>query len=320
MRCAGAHHAIAAAMAAVVGVGVLAACGSTSETSAAGDPRYPETGLVLLRLSDGSYHGSATVGTDPVAVLVSDDGGTAFLADSSPGDVYAVRLPDLGMVWKHHVGGAPFGLLMHGGSLFVSLFASATVVELDPASGQQLASHLVCDEPAVMTVDEMDRVAVACRPGKVGWLDGTTVAAGEGFGIALVGGRLWTAGYSQSTLVQMSGAGPQALPLAVSPFWLAPGAGGTILISAEGAVEDTDPGAVFSYDPMSATFRTLARPRDPDQVLQSGSTVFVAAHGDNDVLAIERGRTLSWAGGSAAVGLAADPQLNLLVVVVNAHE
>jgi len=71
-------------------------------------------------------------------VIVSEDGATAYLADSSPGDVYAVRLPRLTVAWKHHVGGAPFGLLLHGGSLFVSLFSGAAVVELDPSSGPSL--------------------------------------------------------------------------------------------------------------------------------------------------------------------------------------
>ena len=69
--------------------------------------------------------------------IVSEDGGTAYMADSSPGDVYAVRLPSLTVAWKHHVGGAPFGLLLHGGSLFVSLFSGGAVVELDPADGAQ---------------------------------------------------------------------------------------------------------------------------------------------------------------------------------------
>jgi hypothetical protein len=55
-------------------------------------------------------------------------------------------------------------------------------------------------------------------------------------------------------------------------------------------------------------------------VLQSGPTVFVAAHGDRDVLAIRGGRANSWARGAAAVALAADPALGYLVVAVNAHE
>src|SRR6202030_25016 len=100
-------------------------------------------GPVPLSLGDASYHTSASIGTDPVAVIVSGDGATAYLADSSPGDVYAVRLPDLSVAWKRHVGGAPFGLLLHAGRLFVSLFSGAAVVELDPMSGSKLAAHAV---------------------------------------------------------------------------------------------------------------------------------------------------------------------------------
>jgi hypothetical protein len=111
-----------------------------------------------------------------------------------------------------------------------------------------------------------------------------------------------------------------ALPLPVFPFWLAPGAGNALLVAAEGGTEDTDPGAVFSFDTMTGAFSTLATPKDPDQVVQSGSTIFVAAHGERDVLAIRAGRTRVWAAGAAAVALAADPALGYLIVAVNAHE
>ena len=90
--------------------------------------------------------------------------------------------------------------------------------------------------------------------------------------------------------------------------------------TAEGDTEDTALGGVFSYDTATGTFRTLARPRDPDQVVQSGLKVLVAAHGDRDVLAIEGGQSSVWARGAAAVAIAPDPSLNLLVLAVNAHE
>jgi len=67
-------------------------------------------------------------------------------------------------------------------------------------------------------------------------------------------------------------------------------------------------------------FTTLATPRDPDQVLMSGSRVFVPAHGDEHVLVIDGSTTTAWAQGIAPIGLAADPVLNLLVVVTNSHE
>ncbi|HYM67582.1 MAG TPA: hypothetical protein VEW68_09840 [Patescibacteria group bacterium] len=316
MLCASARSHAAALVAACAAAGLLAACGTpVSATSP-----YPPAGLVLLGLGDGAVRGSAVVGSDPVAVLVSEDGRTAYVADSSPGDVYAVRIPELSVAWRQHVGGAPFGLLLHDGNLLVSLFETPTVAELDPATGRLLAMHSVCGEPAVMTVDPRDGVLVACRQGAAGRLDGTSVAAGEGFGIAVSGGVVWTAGYSRSELVPVSSGGPVALPAPVSPFWRAAGSGATLLVAAEGHDEDGDPGAVLSYDPMSGTFRTLATPRDPDQVLQSGQSIFVAAHGDRDVLAIDGASVSRWAMGAAAVGLSADPRLNLLVVAVNAHE
>ncbi len=297
----------------------LAGCGAQANapTYAAS---YPATGLVLLSLKDGSRVASATVGSDPVAVTVSDDGRTAFVADSAPGDVYAVRVPELKVLWKSHVGGAPFGLLLRQGRLFVSLYSGAAVDELDPVAGHVLARHPVAQGPAVLSVDSAGQGVVAGTTGQVGWLDGRSVAAGHGFGITLVAGTVWTADYERAEIVPASASFRVGLPLPVFPFWLAAGANGSLLIAAEGPTEDTDQGGVFSYDPMTSTFITLARPRDPDQVLQFGSAVLVAAHGDREILDLQAGHTTVWAAGAAAVGIAVDPAQNLLAVAVNSHE
>lgn len=275
---------------------------------------------MLLSLQDGAQQGAVSVGKDPVAVVVSDDGKMAYVADSAPGDVYAVRLPSLQVAWTQHVGGAPFGLLLHQGRLFVSLFSSTFVVELEPSTGRKVASDPVPQGPAAMTIDGAGEVVVAGTHGQLSVIGGGRLAAGNGFGVAYAGGRLWSADYERAELVPAGDDHRIGLPLPLFPFWLAPGAGDTLLIAAEGGTEDTDPGGVFSFDTANGVFKTLATPKDPDQVLQSGSTVFVAAHGDRDVLAIRNGSAAAWARGAAAVGLAADAQLSLLVVVVNAHE
>lgn len=261
--------------------------------------------MVLFSLAGNDQRQAASIGRDVVAVTVSDDGSTAFLADSEPGDVYAVALPELTVRWRTHTGGAPFGLLMYDNRLAVSLYDAASVVELDPSSGRVLSTHTVGEHPAAMTVDPTGQLAVA--------------TAGD-FGIAVTGGDVWTADYRGKALVDLTHPKRVALPLPVAPFWLSPGTPGTLLVAAEGASEDSDPGAVFSYDTMSGTFVTLATPRDPDQVVESGSTIFVAAHGDRDVLAIDDHRVSRRAQGWAAVALAPDPQLGALVVAVNAHE
>ena len=275
---------------------------------------------MLLSLKDGTEQGSVAVGKDLVAVIVADDGKTAYVADSAPGDVYAVRLPGLQVAWKHHVGGAPFGLLLHQGRLFVSLFDGASVVELEPSTGSELASHPVPPGPAAMATDGSGHVVVAGTQGQLNVIGGGRLAAGNGFGVAFAGGRLWSADYERAELVPAGDDHRVGLPLPLFPFWLAPGAGDTLLIAAENDPEDTAPGGVFAYDTGTGSFTTLATPKDPDQVLQSGSTVFVAAHGERDVLSIQNGRTTAWARGAAAVGLAPDPPMAILVVAVNAHE
>ena len=281
---------------------------------------YPETGLVLLSLRDGARAASASIGSDLVAVIVSRDGQTAYLADSAPGDVYAVRLPSLQVAWKQHVGGAPFGLLLHQERLFVSLFSGASVVELDPSSGKTLAAVPVPQGPAAMTEDAGGHVVVAGSGGGLSVFGAEWLAAGNGFGVAEVGGRLWSADYQRSEIVLAGDDRRVRLPLPLFPFWLAPGAGTSLLITAEGRTEDTDPGGVFSFDTVTGSFQTLATPKDPDQVLFEGSTIYVAAHGDRDVLAIKSGLKKEWAAGAAALALAADPPLGFLVVAVNAHE
>ena len=275
---------------------------------------------MLLSIKDGAPRGSASIGQDPVAVIVSDDGHVAYLADSAPGDVYAVSLPNLHVVWRHHAGGAPFGLLLYGGRLFVSLFSGAAVLELDPKTGIMMGTHQVPKGAAAITVDASGRVVVAGTRGQVNVIDGGQLAAGRGFGIALVGGRIWTADYERAEIVPAGDDHRVGLPLPLFPFWLAPGAGDKLLIAAEGAVEDTDPGGVFSFDPMTGAFKILATPRDPDHVLQSGSVIFVAAHGDNHVLVLQDDHSSRWAQGSAPVALATSDALGLVVVAVNAHE
>jgi hypothetical protein len=229
-------------------------------------------------------------------------------------------VPALTVAWKQHVGGAPFGLLLDGARLYVSLFSGASVVELDPKTGILIGMHSVPEGPAGMSLAPDGRVVVATANGKATYLDGASMPAGQGYGIAVIGGDIWTADYKRAELVRARDDHRVALPLRVFPFWLAPGNAGALLISAEGADEDTDPGAVFSFDPATEAFTSLALPRDPDQVLQSGSKVLVASHGDRNVLAIEGGAMKIWAQGAEAVAIAPDAPLNLLVVAVNAHE
>jgi len=294
---------------------LLAAC-----TSSAPAPAH-ETGLVLLSLEDGTRKAEAIIGSDPVAVIVSDDGRTAYLADSSPGDVYAVKLPDLHVSWRAHTGGAPFGLLLHDSRLFVSLFSGAAVVELDPGTGKKLASHPVTAGPGVVSLDASGRVIVAGTRGEIDYLDGTSVRAGHGYAVALSGAEMWTADYERAELVRAGDLHVVGLPMPVFPFWLSSGGHGTILVAAEGPDEDKDLGGVFAFDPATEKFETLALLHDPDQVLMSGGTRFVAAHGDREVVAIlADGSVKKLASDLPAVALAADPAINLLVVVANDHE
>ena len=281
---------------------IVAGCGAGNVPSR---PAFPPTGLVLLSLSAGSVRATAAVGSDPVAVIVSADGRTAYVADSAPGDVYAVTLPGLQTQWKAHVGGAPFGMLMHLGRLYVSLYDLGQIVELEPSTGRIVAYDKAPGHPAALTIDSHGAIAVA---------------AGSAFGIALVGATLWTADYQRSLLTTADGSKQVPLPTPVHPFWLSPGAAEHLLIAAEGESEDTDPGTVFSYDTVKGTFATLGRPRDPDLVVESDNTVFVAAHGDREVLAINGASTRRWAQGASPVAVAPDAALGLLVIVVNSHE
>jgi len=254
-----------------------------------------------------------------VAVTISADGATAYVADSGPGDVYAVKLPGLGVAWRAHVGGAPFGLLLQSGSLFVSLYDGGAVAELNAATGAQVRSVSITPQPAAMGVDAQGRLIVASTSGRVEYLDGTSLPGGPGFGIAALGDQIWTADYAGAQLVRADGR-RIALPLPVHAFWLSAGNGSHLLIAAEGAREDDDPGGVFDLNTDTLQISTLATPRDPDQVVADGSRIFVAAHGDGHVMVIDGSMTTTWAEGIAPVALGADPPLNLLVVVTNSHE
>ncbi len=292
----------------------MSACGDSSAAAA------PASGLVLLDLKTGAQLASPSVGSDAVAVTLSADGSTAYIADSSPGDVYAVKLAARRVLWRSHTGGAPFGILFGGDRIYVSLFTAGMVDELALDTGRVLASHPVGEGPAAMATDDEGRPVIALRSGGVATLDGTVSGSGECYGIAIAGGDVWTCDYSRARIVRASGGEAFDVPMGLSPFWLAPGAGPALLIASEGADEDRDEGAVFRMDIGTGAFTVLARAKDPDQVVESGGADYVAAHGDRDVLAISKGSTQTWARGAAAVALAPDPRLNLLVVAVNAHE
>jgi len=275
---------------------------------------------VLLDLKSGARIAALSVGADAVAVTLSEDGSTAYVADSAPGDVYAVKLSSRRVVWRAHTGGAPFGLAVGGSRLFVSLYSSKFVDELDPLTGKIVASHQVTPGPAALAFDAGGNLVIAGTHGEVDHLDGTSTPAGHGFGIAVVGNDVWTADYERAELVRAGDLKDVGMPEPLFPFWLSAAPGGKLLIAAEGDPEDTSAGGVFEFDTVRGSFTTLGHPKDPDFVVQSGDTIFVAAHGDRAVLAITGGRTQTWAGGTAAVALAPDPVLDLLVVAVNGHE
>jgi DNA-binding beta-propeller fold protein YncE len=283
-------------------------------------PAVPASGLMLLDLRSGAPVASLSVGSDAVAVTLSADGSTAFVADSSPGDVYAVRLATRRVLWRAHTGGAPFGILFGGDRIYVSLFTAGAVDELALDTGRVLASHPVGQGPARMAIDVDGRPLVALHSGGVATLDGHVTGGAQGFGIVTFGSEVWTCDYAHAKIVRVTDGQTFTAPMGLSPFWLAAGAGPSMLIASEGADEDRDQGGVFRMDIGSGAFTVLARPKDPDQVVEAGGVDYVAAHGDHDVLAISRGRTQTWARGAAAVALAADPQLSLLVVAVNSHE
>src|SRR4029077_4963402 len=188
---------------------------------------------------------------------ISDDGKTAFVADSTPGDVYGVRLPGLTVAWRQHVGEAPFGLLLNQGRLYVSLFNGTSVVELDPTDGRKLASDPVPQGPEAMSNGGTGHVVVAGMHGQLAVIGGSSLTAGNGFGVAYVAGRLWSADYQRAELVPAGDTRRVPMPAHLHPFCLASGTGNTLLIAAEGANEDTDPGGVFSYDTGTGIFKTL---------------------------------------------------------------
>jgi len=254
-------------------------------------PKPPAAGVILLNLRSGAFVRQATVGDDPLAVSLAPDGKTAYVVDNDLGDVFALQLPSLRQTWRTHVGGAPGPVLVAGDHLYVSEYDAGLAAELDRRTGRLLGTQPVGPHPGEL----------------VFWQGKVTAANGAGFGLAVASGSLWTWG----RLPAQPG---------LHPFWLQAGQGSELLVTEEGQPEDTAAGAVLSLDTATGAATTLATPRDPDQAVRSGSDVFVAAHGDRDVLVLRGGKALTWARGAEVVALAADPQLNLLVVVTDANE
>lgn len=292
----------------------LVACGAESA------PPPPAAGLVLVGLADGSFRAQMALGSDPVAVAISADGRTAYVSDNEPGAVYAVALPELRVRWRTVVGGRPGPILAGLDFLFVSLYEAGQVAELDARSGALLDRHRVGPGPGQLVLED-GRVQVACSDGRVWDLQGGSRLGGRGFGLAAAGGRLWSTDYEAGALVRVGDGMRVPLPAGLHPFALSSGPGERILVAAEGPDEDRDPGAVLVLDG-SGSLTRLAVARDPDLVLEWDQRVYVAAHGDRAVTVLGKapGRVSHWVQGGAAVALAPDPALGLLVVVTNVRE
>jgi DNA-binding beta-propeller fold protein YncE len=254
-------------------------------------------------------------------VAVAPDGGQAYVSDNVAGDVYAVALPSLSERWRAHVGGRPGPLLADADRVLVSLFDAGAVLELEAASGTELARHAAGSGPGQLAMAGGE-VWVASSAGGVRSLSGGSRSAPAGFGLATtVGGELWAADQRGGGVVRVADGRRAPLPEGLHPFWLAAGEGPTLLVAAEGEDEDEDRGGVFMLDTRDLALTRLDSPRDPDLVTSAGGRVFVAAHGERQVRVLEPGRPpIAWASGVEAVALAADEPLGLLVVVADARE
>ena len=255
---------------------------------------------MLLSLKTGALVGQRALGEDPLAVTLAPGGRMAYVADNDAGEVIAVRLPSLDVAWRTQAGKTLSSLLYQDGRLYAGVYCCGEVRILDPATGRITGS-----------------LTIAGRPGELAWWQGGIQAGnGDDFGIAAAGGGLWTADRPAHAV---AGAG-RRVTLPAAPFWLAADGPDHLLVAAEGTPEDTAPGAVARVDTSLGTASVLASPRDPDQVSSLADDVFVAAHGDRDVLVLRGGRQLRWAPGAEAVALAPDAALGLLVVVTDAGE
>lgn len=271
--------------------------------------------MLVLSLADGSEKGRLSLGQDPVAVAVDEAAAVAYVSDNVAGDVYAVGLDPVRVLWKTTVGGRPGPLLLLRGRLYVSLFDAAAVAALDPASGRELGRAAVGQGPGELADDGQ----VACADGTAWDLAGHSRPAGKGFGLADGPGGLWTADAAAGMLVRLTDGQRVSLPGHLHPFWLATAGDGSLLVTAEGDDEDRDPGAVLKLDQGLHLTRLLTS-QDPDLVSESGGRIYVAAHGERAVKVLQGGSLATWQKGAAVVALAPAPRLGLLVVLVNARE
>lgn len=294
-------------------VTVLAGCGQPAV------PPAPGTGLVLLDLGDGREVARVPAGSDPVAVVLSADGATAYVADNQPGLVRAIELRSRRVTWTATVGGRPGPLLLSGGKLWVSLYGTGSLVALDPASGRLLETRQVCPSPGQLA-EWRTEIWTLCATGGAASTAGAARPAPAGFGLAAGSGGLWAASYDSGRLVRLDAPGEVVLPPGQHPFWLSVTADGSLLIAAEATDEDRGAGSVSRLD-LGGAVRIVAGPRDPDQAVESEGVIYVAAHGDRRVLVLRAGSPeLAWAPGLEPVALAVDPALKLLVVVSNERE
>ena len=255
-----------------------------------------------------------------MAVSISPDGNEAYVSDNAGGSVYAASLPNLRVRWTAALDGRPGPILTLGDELWVSLYTAGQVVQLDRHTGEVISKWAVGPGPG-QVAQQQGQLWVASAQG-VWQVKGKKQSDIHGFALAAADSAVWAGDYEAGEVVRAQDGKTVSLPAGLHPFWLAAGSAGRILVAAEGDNEDRDLGGVLSLEPPDYAPRTILTATDPDMVVESGGRIYVAAHGDRevDVLMSSGDRVGAWAKNAAAVAIAVDQPLGLLVVATNERE
>jgi streptogramin lyase len=192
------------------------------------------------------------------------------------------------------VGGKPADLVLADGALWVAIKALRAVVRVDPAQGRVDATIAVPFRPNKLTTGD-GRVFVASRPGRIEQID---VARGRMVGrristrsgreqIIFADGALWIANEDRDQLARIDvGSGRTArTALSGSPDGLGVGDGALWVVSAAGTLTKFDP---RTLTPIGAPVSVGGQ---PDAVVATGHSVFVASSGTNQVSQVD-GRSM----------------------------
>lgn len=276
--------------------------GATTGTAKAVVATYSTPSATVIDTGDGTVT-AVPVGNNPGSVIVSGDGGTAWVANQSSASVTRIDLTNNSVVATVTVGNIPAGLALtpDGTSLWVTNYGDANVQQVDVATNTAGRTIKVGKNPEQVTITPDGRWLYTANQGSstVTPVDLSTNTAGPDIPVQNAPFSL-TASPDATTVYCGTGSGSTVVPIlagsnkALSPITVS-GKSYGLRVSPDGGtlwVADSGSNTVTPVDTatgLSGTPVTVGNTVSDVALTWDGATGYTACAGDNTVVSFDTG-------------------------------